>query len=500
MKAFVFAAALLMQQPPLPLPLELNVSQIATQAGTAVATPATAQAAPGAGQLPATQLDVDPQAPNEPIEVEVNNGDLRPLLTLLAQYHGFNLMMAPEISATVTINLEGVSLEDALQVILTPLDLQYEIEGDLLHVRAPQVVRRTFEFDYITTSRSLSRSLSASASAGGGGSGGSSGGGGGGSSTSVSGSEATDLLSDVETGLAQLLSGEGSFVFNRMASLIFVSDFERNLDAVSTYLELIQNAVNRQVVIEARILEVKLNDNHQTGVDWSAILGTTGNIIQSFGTGQGGFNLGVSSDSFTGLVQILSQHGTVNILSSPSVSTLNNQPAVMRVGTQDVFFTTTNQVDPTTGAITSSTTTPSTINEGIVLDVTPQIGSNGIITMNIHPTITERTGQATSPDGISVPIVDVRETDTVIRVADGETAVIAGLMSDRTLQETNKVPVLGDIPLIGRIFRRTEMETRKTDMVILLSPRILTIRTAADYARERMEQQEALKGGGTQNQ
>ncbi len=197
---------------------------------------------------------------------------------------------------------------------------------------------------------------------------------------------------------------------------------------------------------------------------------------------------------------MLSQTGTVNVLSSPSVSTLNNQPAVMRVGTQDVFFTTTNTIDPTTGAIVKSSTTPSTINEGVVLDVTPQISSDGIITMNIHPTITERTGQATSPEGISVPIVDVRETDVVIRVADGETAVIAGLMSDRTLSEVNKVPILGSLPLIGGIFRKTELETRKTDMVILISPRILTIRTAADYARERVEQQEALKGGGTQDQ
>ena len=466
-----------------------------------MATPAAAQAAPGGGQLPATQLDVDPQSQNQPIEVEVNAGDLRPLLTLLAQAHGLNLLMVPGVSATVTVDLRDVTLEEALQIILTPLGLEYSIEGDFLRVGRPELERRTFEFDYVTTVRQVARSLSASASAGGGGAGGNAvGGGGGGSSTSVSGSESTDVLSDLEAGLGQLLSAEGSFVFNRMASLIFVTDFRQNLDTISNYLELVQTAVNRQVVIEARFIEVKLNENHQTGVDWAAILGTTGNIIQSFGIGQGGFNLGISSDNFTGLIQLLSQHGAVNVLSSPSVSTLHNQPAVMRVGTQDVFFTTTNTLDPTTGAIVQSTTTPSTINEGVVLDVTPQISSGGIVTMNIHPTITERTGQATSPEGISVPIVDVRETDIVIRVADGETAVIAGLISDRTLSEVNKIPILGSIPLIGAIFRKTELETRKTDMVILISPRILTIRTAADYARERMEQQEALKGGGTQDQ
>ena len=167
MKVFVLAAALLIQGPP-PLPQQLNVSQIATPAGAGVATPAAAQAAPGGGQLPATQLDVDPQPQTQPIEVEVSNGDLRPLLTLLAQAHGFNLLMGPEVSATVTINLRDVTLEEALQIILTPLDLEYSIEGDLLRVGNPEVESRTFEFNYVSTIRNVNRSLSASASAGGG--------------------------------------------------------------------------------------------------------------------------------------------------------------------------------------------------------------------------------------------------------------------------------------------------------------------------------------------
>ena len=150
-------------------------------------------------------------------------------------------------------------------------------------------------------------------------------------------------------------------------------------------------------------------------------------------------------------------------------------------------------MDPDTGRIIQTTTTPATINEGVVLDVTPQISANGIIIMNIHPTITERTGQATSPDGNTVPIVDVRETDTVLRVREGETVFIAGLISDRTIENVTKVPVIGDLPLIGSLFRSTTQETRKTDMVILLSPRITTIQTAADYARERLEEQERLR-------
>ena len=149
MKVFVLAAALLIQGPPLPLPQQLNVSQIAIQAGVGVATPAAAQAAPGGGQLPATQLDVDPQSQNQPIEVEVNAGDLRPLLTLLAQAHGLNLLMAPGVSATVTVDLRDVTLEEALQIILTPLGLEYSIEGDFLRVGRPELESRTVRSGHI---------------------------------------------------------------------------------------------------------------------------------------------------------------------------------------------------------------------------------------------------------------------------------------------------------------------------------------------------------------
>ena len=505
----ITVALLILIGGPQQLPRELNVSQIAgTGGGNEGAIPA-APAAPGAQQLPAVQLETQPQADIAPITVEIVDPiDLRLLLTAIAQYFNLNLLMDQGISETVSsTNLVDVTLEEALRVLLDPRGLEYRIEGDLLLVELLQMETRTFEFDYITTARTLSRSLSASASAGGGGGAGVTGpgggaalggGSGGGSSTSVSGSEQTDLLEEVDSNLQLLKSTEGTIIFNRMAGLIFATDFPRNLDTIANFLEMVENAVSRQVVIEAKIIEVKLNDDFQAGIDWTAILGNTLRATQSLGTVQGGFNLNVTNDDFTAVIQALSQHGSVNVLSSPTVSTLNNQPAIMRVGTQDVFFTTTTQVDPRTGTIIQSATVPSTINEGVVLDVTPQISDGGIITMNIHPTITERTGQATSPDGLTVPIVDVRESDTVVRVAEGDTVVLAGLISDRTLEQVSKVPILGDIPLIGGLFKRVTRENRKTDMVILLTPKVMTVSTAADYARQRMEAQEQLKGGTNQ--
>ncbi len=507
MKVIAVALALMFAQQPR-LPQQLSVSQIATTDGGSAG--ATSQAGPPPAapvqQLPAVQLEVEPQVGTGSFDVEVVDGDLRLLLSVVGANFGLNVVMDRDIAETVSLNLIDVTLEEALEVILFPLELEYQLDGDLLRVTRPQMESRTFEFDYVTTQRTLSRSLSTSASTGGGGGGGNAtggqtagggAGGGGGSSTSISGTEETNLLEDIEEGLQELKSDDGTVIYNQMAGLIFATDFRRNLDTIATYLEMVQNAVNRQVVIEARIIEVKLNDDFQAGIDWSAIVGNL-TLTQAFGAARSGFTMQATDGNYSALIQALNQRGTVNVLSSPTVATLNNQPAIMRVGTQDVFFTTTTQVDPRTGTIIQTATTPNTINVGVVLDVTPQISGDGIITMNIHPTITERTGQATSPDGSSVPIVDVRESDTVVRVAEGETIVISGLISDRTLEAETRVPVLGSLPLIGNLFRKVSRENRKTDLVILLTPRILTVRSAADYARQRIEAQEKLKNSKNQ--
>lgn len=460
-------------------------------------------------QLPASQIELRPQTQlsGAPFDIQIRDASLRAVLNTLAQANGLNLVMPPDIEGTVTVDLKGVTLAQALDAILTPRLLQYRIEDGLLRVDKIQLESRTFKFDYVTTQRTLSRSLSASSTAGGGAGitsgggaaaaggapGGFSGGtgGGGGSSASLSGQENTNLLQDVQTGMDALKSPEGKIIFNRMAGIIFATDYPRNLDAIGLFLETVQSAVHRQVVIEAKVIEVKLNDDSQAGVNWTAVFGNALRLEQALGAS--GFRIGATHGDFNATLTALATQGTVNVLSSPTIATLNNQPAIMRVGTQDIFFTTTTQVDPRTGTIVQTATTPAAINEGIVLDVTPQISDDGIIVMNVHPTITERTGQATSPRGDTVPIVDVRETDQVVRIKQNETVIIGGLISDRKLETVNKVPVLGDIPGIGGLFRRTTKENRKTDLVILLTPRVMDIRTAVDYTRDRIDAQERLK-------
>jgi type II secretory pathway component GspD/PulD (secretin) len=185
-----------------------------------------------------------------------------------------------------------------------------------------------------------------------------------------------------------------------------------------------------------------------------------------------GFKFGVTGSHLNGFLDALATSGQLNVLSAPKVATLNNQKAIIRIGRQDVFFRAI--VTPaTTTSAAIVTYNPDTITEGIILSVTPQVSRDGHVMLSIHPTITERVGTATAPDRNTAPIVDVRETNTMVSVADGQTVVIGGLMQERTQEVVSSVPFLGDIPFIGALFRNVEQKKRKTELVILITPRIV---------------------------
>jgi type II secretory pathway component GspD/PulD (secretin) len=182
------------------------------------------------------------------------------------------------------------------------------------------------------------------------------------------------------------------------------------------------------------------------------------------------------------IMQAIAEQGDVKILSSPTISTLNNQKAIIRVGNQDVFFI--------TGAISTQYTVsqiiqPMTIDIGIILDVTPQIAEDGTIIMNIHPSITDKTGEKMTPDGKSTfPLLSVRETDTTVRVRDGQTIIIAGLMQERIEKNYTGVPVLGSIPLLGGLFRYKTGTKRNSELVIMITPTLQVGKKVEDFTRK----------------
>jgi MSHA biogenesis protein MshL len=277
------------------------------------------------------------------------------------------------------------------------------------------------------------------------------------------------------------------------------------------------------VTIQAKIMEVILSNDHKEGINWKVIeglprsinaawgltnkAGTTGfpggttGFISGTGTGTGGgtiatpgvlklapyggiLALGAAGTevALSDIMQAIAEQGDVKVLSSPTISTLNNQKAIIRVGNQDVFFI--------TGAVATQTTVtqiiqPMTIDIGILLDVTPQIAEDGTIIMNIHPSITDKTGEKTTPDGKSTfPLLSVRETDTTVRVRDGQTIIIAGLMQEKTLENYTGVPLLHSIPLLGGLFRYKTGTKTNSELVIMITPTIQVGKKVEDFTKK----------------
>jgi MSHA biogenesis protein MshL len=421
---------------------------------------------------------------------------IRDLLLLLVEKTTLSVVLDPDVDGTFTGDLKNVTLQQALDLVLEPHGFVAAIQDNVVRVRREQVQTRLFNINYVATRRSGTRGTGLTGMYGqgaygygangvvGGGVGAAGGyyggaGGIGGSQASVSGTDSGDVFEELQAGIETLLSDVGRLNIDRKAGLVQATDYPSHLDRIAVYIEAYETRALRQVRIVAKILEVELREEFSAGIDWSLVLKDAGNavaITQRLAPtrGSGAFTMGVNIKDFTGLLEAFAGQGRVNVMASPWVMAMNNEPAVMRVGTQDVYFVTTSQVDASSGQILQTVVTPQTINEGVTLSVTPQITADGVINMSIMPSITERTGTATSRLGDQVPIVSVRETDTLVRVHEGETIVIAGLMQDRASTDISKVPILGDVPLVGGLFRREERSKRKTDLVILLTPTVMT--------------------------
>lgn len=482
------------------------MSAVQLEGGTVRQAPAAqAPSTPAPGQaplvpVPVTRLDQTQQNP----ELDTKRVSLmfpgptpiRDIVDiLLSEETQLNFTIDPRVEGDFAGQLRDVTVRTALDLITEQANLDYSVRGNVIRIFPLELETRMYAVDYVITQRSGNRALSASSgtsSGGGGGSGGAGGvagggagiggaggggatSGGGGGSAQVGGTDAPDFFESLEEGVSSMISSEGNFVINSMAGVLTVTDRTSRLDRIEAYLDTVMARVSRQVRIEAKVLEVALREEFQAGINWTAVLKAAGSSLtigQSLPT-SGSFTLnGSFGDNFTALVNAFKTQGDVNVMSAPSVTAMNNQPSIIQAGQLDVIFTSTTQRDPS-GLILQQTDTPQAVSVGVVLSVTPQISADGIINLSLNPSITERTGTATSPSGLSFPIINQRATDTIVRVRDGETIVIAGLMQDKTSNEQSKVPFLGDIPLFGNFFKRTVKTKTKTDLVIMLTPTIM---------------------------
>lgn len=291
-----------------------------------------------------------------------------------------------------------------------------------------------------------------------------------------------------------------SIIVNPETGTLAVRATSRQQEKIGEFIEQIGGSARRQVLIEATVVEVVLNDNYQSGVDWSALglqgLGysikqnlTGANLTESpfFSIQYRNPNAAAGGD-ISSTVKLLNSFGNTRVLSSPKIMTLNNQTAVMRVVENSIYFTVQSTVTPAStnaAATISYNTTPNVVPEGFVMNVTPQIGENDIINLNIRPSVTRITSYVNDPNpdlgkaGVisRVPQIQTREFETMLRVASGQTAMLGGLMQDSFQAKRDGLPILSRVPVLGDAVSLRNDTGRKSELVVFI--RALVIREAS---------------------
>jgi MSHA biogenesis protein MshL len=338
----------------------------------------------------------------------------------------------------------------------------------------------------------------------------------------------TDFWSSLEKTIISIIGGKNedrSVMVTPQAGMVAVKALPGELSAVRNFLERSELSIKRQVILEAKILEVRLSEGFEAGVNWGAISGQIsaaknlqdgfflntdgGSPVQEFrpgvryvyrpdadGTMQqfteeiglpiGGTIAGlIQVTDITKLLSLLETQGSVQVLSSPRVSTVNNQKAVIRVGSDEYFVTGISSNQTQNAATTTSTPNIelSSFFSGISLDVTPQISENGEVILHIHPVVSEVTDQqkifTVGSEEFSLPLAlrGVRESDSIVKAANGQVIVLGGLMTESNNNTDGKRPLLGDIPIVNSLFRTKNKSKSKTELVILLRPIVVDDKT-----------------------
>jgi len=451
----------------------------------------------------------------------------------------YSVLLPPTLAGSVTVNLKAVTVREALDTLRELYGYEYRIDGKRVFVQAASLQTRLFQVAYPATRRSgrsdtrvVSGSIAGSTSQGGAAA--ASGNGNQPEGSQVSTTNDADFWKEIDGALKTIVGSEGGrqVVLSQHSGVLVVRAFPRELREVESFLRASRVAIERQVMLEAKIVEVSLRDGFEAGINWSSfseggnhrwsvgadasrinvpgslgrqagvptgslvtaidgsttpptvIANTLGQLLASplLAGGTGALGLAFTSNSFASLLSFLETQGSVQVLSSPRVAAINNQKAVLRVGTDDFFIT--NISTTTTASASGSVTTPSIqvqpFFSGISLDVTPQIDEDGMVTLHIRPSVSvvsERTRVVNLGNlgSFTLPLAsaNINEADTVVRVQDGVTVALGGLMQQNQASDDQRVPGAGDVPVVGNLFKRANRSLQKRELVFLLKPTVI---------------------------
>lgn len=479
-----------------------------------------------AALLPPLSMDM-PKVESKPLEnkfdLTVNNTPVGQVFMAIVSGTRYSMLLHPDVSGSISLNLKDVTVFEALEAIRELYGYDYKIDGTRIYIQPITLQTRIFQVNYLTGLREGKSSLRVSGGSVADAPSSSTGGtavpatstAGRQDSSKVTMTSSADFWDELSKSLIAIVGNEKgrSVVISPMSGVIVVRAMPDELKNIAAYLKASQISIERQVILEAKIVEVQLNDGFQSGVNWAAfknkpnsfasagqIGGSTtlapalaGGTAQAIGnpllaatpganllsSANAGTLIGLAfqTSNFAALLSFLESQGNVHVLSSPRIATLNNQKAVLKVGT-DEFFVTNVSTTTTTGTATTSTPTVTLqpFFSGIALDVTPRIDENGEIILHVHPSVslvstvnkTINTGGTSGTFSLPLASSTISETDSIVRAHDGQIVAIGGLMRSATFDDQSGMPGLPK-----SVFGQTNTRNEKRELVILLKPTIV---------------------------
>ena len=449
----------------------------------------------------------EPAPELETYTVVVNEVPVKELLFALARDAVINVDIDPQIEGVITLNAVDQTLLRILERISRRVNVRYEFDDETLVISTDRPFLRTYKVDYVNLVRDSKSTVSIATQvfqADVGEVGDSSGVGGSDTNSttdieSISQNRFWETLTRAIEGIIaeQSTSGRGREGANRPyvipqpeSGVVLVRASARQHDEVQAFLDKVLVSVRYQVLIEATVVEVKLNDNYQTGIDWTLMTGDW-DIQQRLGNVELGdlaapsIAIGITPGELSATVNLLTRFGDVSVVSSPKIMALNNQAAVLKVVENIVYFEIESDTTQTSDAPTLTTfdTTARTVPVGFIMTITPQISASDTVTLDIRPTISRVTDFVQDPnpqlvvngqqiDNL-VPQIATREIASVLKLNSGQTAVLGGLMQDEILKDTQGIPVLSDIPALGELFTRRNNDFTKSELVIFVRPTVI---------------------------
>jgi MSHA biogenesis protein MshL len=496
-----------------------------------------------ASQLPKARAVLD-----ERFNVAFNQVPVQQFYNSIVAGTRYNMLIHPEVSGTITAHLKDVTLFEALDAVRELYGYDYKVEGTRIYIRPLTMQTRMFKVNYLTANRKGSSNVrvsSTSVGTAGATTSGQSGQSGNGQnntpqqpqqngqhatqedSSNVTTTSDSNFWADLKEALTALMGGVAdgrSLVISPQSGVIVVRAMPEQLRNVDQYLKATQLAVERQVILEAKILEVQLNTGFQSGINWASfasfktghdnrvsagflqpgsalqplpfaggqpptmttgagLAASTGFALANAATNPGSlFGLAFQTSNFAAMISFLESQGSVHVLSSPRIATMNNQKAVLKIGTDEFYVTgvSTTTNSNATGNTTSPNVTLQPFFSGVVLDVTPQIDDEGNIMLHVHPSVSQVTTvnkvvNLGSAGSLNLPLAasSTSEMDSMVRGQDGQIVAIGGLMRQSTVNDRSQLPGAGDIPVVGALFRNTDSQTQKRELVVLIKPTIV---------------------------